>query len=581
MDILGFVPFSRALVSWADSQTRLTVSRGTLRLRFSVLVVALGAAGLPLTGSASAQDATWIGATSTDWFTGSNWSTGSVPTGTATFTDNGAPTAVTITGNGSIDTIQFTALAPAFTFVGGGFNGGINGIGIANNSSNAPSFTFNAGTSFYNTSTAGNANITLNNGDINFEHNSSAGTSVITNNGANNILQFQNNSTAEKASITNNSRLFFFNTATAANATISNNSTLNFFDNSTAGNAVITTNNGGTTTFRGSWAGAPPGTSTAGDARLIVNAGGILDFSGTAGPAANNQVTAGSIEGAGNYYLGANRLTVGGNNLNTTVAGVISDCGSGSQCYNNFSIATGGSLEKTGTGKLTLTGTNTYTGGTTVSGGVLSVNGNISSSIGVTIHDGGTLSGTGVVPTVTVNNGGTLLPGAVGMPGTLFVGGNLILMAGSIYSVSMTPLMTAITMVSGSATLNGAVYIDGAFGDYQAGEYEILIANGGIVGGSTFLTLDAFDFGGNVSNPHLVYDANDVFLVLDPGPISGVPEPSTWAMMLIGFAGVGFAAYRRRNTNTLAPLRLAPRWAKRMDYQCSNQEFLFSHYPSR
>jgi hypothetical protein len=26
---------------------------------------------------------------------------------------------------------------------------------------------------------------------------------------------------------------------------------------------------------------------------------------------------------------------------------------------------------------------------------------------------------------------------------------------------------------------------------------------------------------------------------------SGVPEPSTWAMMLIGFAGLGFAGYRR------------------------------------
>ena len=25
----------------------------------------------------------------------------------------------------------------------------------------------------------------------------------------------------------------------------------------------------------------------------------------------------------------------------------------------------------------------------------------------------------------------------------------------------------------------------------------------------------------------------------------GVPEPSTWAIMLIGFAGLGFAAYRR------------------------------------
>jgi hypothetical protein len=28
--------------------------------------------------------------------------------------------------------------------------------------------------------------------------------------------------------------------------------------------------------------------------------------------------------------------------------------------------------------------------------------------------------------------------------------------------------------------------------------------------------------------------------------IEAVPEPSTWAMLLIGFAGIGFAAYRRR-----------------------------------
>lgn len=29
--------------------------------------------------------------------------------------------------------------------------------------------------------------------------------------------------------------------------------------------------------------------------------------------------------------------------------------------------------------------------------------------------------------------------------------------------------------------------------------------------------------------------------------ISAVPEPSTWAMMILGFAGVGYLAYRRRN----------------------------------
>jgi Protein of unknown function (DUF642)/PEP-CTERM motif len=35
------------------------------------------------------------------------------------------------------------------------------------------------------------------------------------------------------------------------------------------------------------------------------------------------------------------------------------------------------------------------------------------------------------------------------------------------------------------------------------------------------------------------------------GPISSVPEPSTWAMMILGFAGVGFMAYRRKSKPSL------------------------------
>jgi hypothetical protein len=30
-----------------------------------------------------------------------------------------------------------------------------------------------------------------------------------------------------------------------------------------------------------------------------------------------------------------------------------------------------------------------------------------------------------------------------------------------------------------------------------------------------------------------------------PTPLSGIPEPSTWAMLLLGFAGLGFVGYRR------------------------------------
>ncbi len=40
---------------------------------------------------------------------------------------------------------------------------------------------------------------------------------------------------------------------------------------------------------------------------------------------------------------------------------------------------------------------------------------------------------------------------------------------------------------------------------------------------------------------------SDNYLGLDDVSIAAVPEPSTWAMMILGFAGVGFMAYRRRN----------------------------------
>jgi hypothetical protein len=35
------------------------------------------------------------------------------------------------------------------------------------------------------------------------------------------------------------------------------------------------------------------------------------------------------------------------------------------------------------------------------------------------------------------------------------------------------------------------------------------------------------------------------FALLDNVSVTGVPEPSTWAMMIIGFAGLAFAGYRK------------------------------------
>ena len=36
--------------------------------------------------------------------------------------------------------------------------------------------------------------------------------------------------------------------------------------------------------------------------------------------------------------------------------------------------------------------------------------------------------------------------------------------------------------------------------------------------------------------------------------VAAVPEPSTWAMMILGFAGLGFMAYRRKSILALMPV---------------------------
>jgi hypothetical protein len=44
--------------------------------------------------------------------------------------------------------------------------------------------------------------------------------------------------------------------------------------------------------------------------------------------------------------------------------------------------------------------------------------------------------------------------------------------------------------------------------------------------------------------------SGDCGLVINP--TGGVPEPSTWAMMALGFAGLGFAAFRQGRKTSVA-----------------------------
>jgi autotransporter-associated beta strand protein len=311
----------------------------------------------------------------------------------------------------------------------------------------------------------------------------------------------------------------------------SNQGTL-MFNSGTAGNAQIET--GGITASGGNASGLTAflNTSTGGTARFITDVSSVFDMSGLT----SGGMTAGSIEGAGSYYLGSKTLTVGGNNLSTTVSGVISDCGpTGTQCIK--SGATGGSLTFTGgngASFLTLTGVNTYTGATNINGGALEVDGSIARSSLTTVNGGGVLSGTGQVGNTQINNAGTLLPGHINQsdinhstPGTLSIMGNLAL--GGTYYVIVNSSGAGFTNVTGTASLSGGSVIAFINPGSVIQTYDILHAAGGLKGTFTGILFNELPPPTQSFTASLSYAPNDVFMKITArlggvgGPGAGAP----------------------------------------------------------
>jgi outer membrane autotransporter protein len=364
---------------------------------------------------------------------------------------------------------------------------------------NGPFPTGNAGiTEFFDSSTAGKASIlNIQGGETDFNNTSTAGNATIVNNSAS-FTKFFDTSTAGNAAITNNGGTAeFLASSTAGSADITNiaGGFTEFLVTSTAGTAVLSSGTGGVTAFLGSSTGAnstiianPGGltlfleTSTGGQARVITNAGGIFDMSNLS----STGMTAGSIEGAGKYFLGSKALTVGLNNLSTTVSGLIIDGEAVSVAISPLArlepSGTGGSLIKVGTGTLTLTGLNTYSGGTSFNGGVVAVNSDLNLGTGPLSFNGGTLealtAGGGITSrkAITLNpTGGTfladgetvsLLSAAIGGAGSLTKDG-----AGSL-------ALTGTNIYAGGTVLNaGTLIVNGA----QALGLGNVTVNGGVL----------------------------------------------------------------------------------------------------
>jgi autotransporter-associated beta strand protein len=380
-------------------------------------------------------------------------------------------------------------------------------------------------TEFFNTTSASTATI-VNRALLGFADHSTAGNATVRNVGGG--MLFSNHSTAGGAIVTNlaGGLIAFANHSTAGDAVITNRAggLISFANNSTAGDATITTRQFAQTFFDDH--------SNGGNARFITDGTGFVDFSGTSGAGGLHRITAGSIEGSGTYFIGAdNTLITGGNNRSSEVSGVIADfdpCGCGP--------AGSGSLEKVGTGNLILSGTSTYTGATTVNGGILSVNGDITLSSGVTVNAGGTLGGNGIVGDTTIN-GGTLAPG--NSIGLLTVQGSLVFTAAASYLVEVSPTNADRTNVMGAATLGGAT-VNAHFvaGSYIARQYTILNATGGL-GGTTFNALVNTDLPANFVSS-LSYDGDNAYLNLT---LSFIPPPNSGLnvnQQNVGNAIVGF-----------------------------------------
>lgn len=322
-----------------------------------------------------------------------------------------------------------------------------------------------------------------------------SGAGIVINGGSltiisNSILSMRGSSSLGTATVDNSMFVWFYGSSTAGRAIINNNNQVGFFGNSTAGNAIITNSPSATTSFNDY--------ATAGNAQLINDgANTVFNFSGSTGPNGDRKLTAGSIAGDGMFILGANQLTVGGNNLSTTVSGRIVD--------DVMGFPRGGSLVKIGTGTMTLSGFNSHAGGTTFAGGTVSVSSenNLGDGLGGLTFNGGTLQITGTTFNATTRN---ITWGAAG-------GGLDIADAGNTFTVSQaltgtggltkagagTLVLTGANTYRGVTNVTGGILRQGASSAFSAASSYIVAAGATLDVGGFAATIGSLAGNGTIA----------------------------------------------------------------------------------
>ena len=119
---------------------------------------------------------------------------------------------------------------------------------------------------------------------------------------------------------------------------------------------------------------------------------------------------------------------------------------------------------------------------------------------------------------------------------------------------TISGIITDLSFPNPVSLADGAFIYDNVFYPGQASlvdQYGVVFTTAGNPGGYWNLWSGA-------PGDYSLYELNaagDYPVAIDGGSMdpAAVPEPSTWAMMLMGLAGVGFAAYRRGRKDRLAP----------------------------
>jgi PEP-CTERM motif len=131
------------------------------------------------------------------------------------------------------------------------------------------------------------------------------------------------------------------------------------------------------------------------------------------------------------------------------------------------------------------------------------------------------------------------------------------------YTLTTSPAGEAVAnlIVNGVYVVSDALYGSNATAGSPFFE-TISVPTGTLIEVELAVSADAgdasgFQFGSAYLDPYFSIDpsnpnADQYSILVSPGignsPISGAPEPSTWAMLLLGFAGLNFAGYRKRKT---------------------------------